>query len=164
MAVLTQEQLNKIIDSSKDHAKTVCERIYNKTVEEIGPNEQFKTILDNVFDKVADLEIQGLKDWFGEYFIISKSTEINTVDITTLTFERKKVMQIMNNAGRGHGKVFTMVAFTVINQSVLQAFTEKLAEYLGIKIKEGKICQKKTWKWLNKKRLKLSNLLKIFKK
>ena len=136
MAVLTQEQINKIIDSSKDHAKTVCDRIYNKTAEEIGGNEQFKTILDNVFDQVADLEIQGLKNWFGDYLTAHKSTEINTQEITTLTFERKKVMHIMNNANRGNGKIFTTAAFTVINEAVLLGFTEKLAEYLNVNISE----------------------------
>lgn len=130
--LLTQKDIDNILDQTKSHAKVVCDRIYDETAKEIGGNDQFKYTIDKVFDPVAEVEIGGLKEYFADYF--NHFDSINTKKIYEYINMRRYIQCTV--PARGYGKIFISTAVDTINQSVTLAFTEKLAEYLDIDIKE----------------------------
>lgn len=134
MTQLTHDEINRIIDSAKPHAKIVCDRIYNKTAEQIGGNITFKALLDeSLFDQICEIEIKSIKDCFNMYF--RKNTNISVVEIKELLDARK---YIKNNACSiaqcGSGNKLTKIVVDSIDISVGYAFVEKLADYIGVDI------------------------------
>lgn len=131
MKTFTHDDINLVIDSAKLHAKTVCDRLYNKVAEEIGGNEYFKAIIDRSFDYICDLEIQSLKEYFNMYF--SKTSSLSAEEIKELIDSRMSVQSKLNLlASRGSNKKLTSISVAFINRSVIQAFVEMLAEYSGV--------------------------------
>lgn len=132
--LLTQEEINKLLDSTKDYAKELCEKIYNKTAKEIGGNEYFKKILNETFSDVADIEIKTIREDFDIHFETLKTDVMDTKTIAEILFTRKAIQELIHS--RRCCKTLNIAVISCINQSVMQAFTEKLAEYIGIDISE----------------------------
>lgn len=136
MTTLIQDEINKIIDSVKPYAKLVCDRTYNKVIKEIGDCDQFKAIINRSFDIIADIEINRLRDHFNDAF---KSSHIKRMDIVNIAMYLEMYKHnrfTFYSIPRRSGKILTAVTMSTINQSVIQAFTEKLAEYLKVDISE----------------------------
>lgn len=135
MKALTHEEINNIIDQAECHAKAVCDHIYNKATKEIGSNDYFKTILDNTFDELCKIEIRYMKECFDTYFELG-SIEMSVKDI----HEYLHALGYMHNTrlvpARGSGNTLKAAIIDTVNNSIKQAFVEKLAEYLEIDISE----------------------------
>ena len=132
MIKLTNEQINEIIDSTKPHAKIVCDRTYQKVIQQIGNNDHFKTILDASFDKICDPLIDQMKQTFSKYFTENKKSDISVGKIYEIFYNDQPVYQ----APRGAGNTLSVVVLCTIQNSIKQAFVEKLAEYNGIDISD----------------------------
>ena len=91
MAQLTHGDVSKIIDLAKSHAKIVCDNLYNKTAEEVGGNEYFKSILDRSFDLICNAEIESIRDYFNMYF--SKTHNLSAMQILDLINTREYIQE-----------------------------------------------------------------------
>lgn len=135
MKELTHEEINKIIDSIKPHAKTICDRIYNEAINnEIEGKEQFKSLIDKVFDDVSQITIDGIKDNFDEYFKYNKFPTMTIQEIQAYFITCEGIRKEIKSAVRD--KMLTKTIIMLIDKSVQQAFAEKLAEYIGTDISE----------------------------
>ena len=135
MIQLTHEEINNIINLTKPYVKEVCDRIYNKAVEDIGRNDYFKSIIDRSFEKICEIEIENIKNLFNSYFIPNQCHNISIDDIEKSLHNYNPVCCITARGGRSGGKMLHATS-VIINKSVKQAFVEKLAEYIKVDISE----------------------------
>lgn len=138
MTAISFKKIDEILDSIKSDAKELCYRMYDKISSEIGSNESFKSMLDEHFDHVYDLKIEEIKFIFTRYSYDEESNYITIAELYTLITRYKDTAYIIP---RGSSKtIITAIIFT-IHQSIIQAFSNKISEYVeSIKtIKEDKI-------------------------
>ena len=134
MINLTQKELYEIIDSLKPHAKKICDDIYTETAKEIGDNKQFKTILDNSFNPIVEMEIEGLKNYFNTYFSLTNFSEISIEKIIKLISIRGNTYAAQIR--RKEGKILTRGTTAIIHRAATRGFIENLCECLGLDVKE----------------------------
>lgn len=135
MTTLTRDQINEIINLTRSHAKVVYDRMYDKITKEIGANDKFKIIIDKIFDDVAEIRLETLNNYFNNYFIISGSTIIG-IDKIKEYFDVCNDTDCIVQTARGAGNTFSNAVVITINQSVNQAFIEKIAEYINVDISD----------------------------
>lgn len=137
MTKLTQDEINQIIDLTKDNAKAACERIYNETIKSIGDNPYFKKIIDTCFDEIYDIEIKSMKSDLNSFFKYPFVKGISVQMIHNIMEGRRKIHNGLTQfyiAPRHNNHLMQAAVSDIITKSVEIAFTEKLAEYLATKV------------------------------
>lgn len=133
MKTLTREQINEIIDLSIPKAKGICDNMYDEAVKTVGDNEHFKNLLDKSFDSNHMISVKTLRDNFNNYF----DTFGDSIRIEDIYTFMKNIEDKRNSTfvlfSRQNGKMIRSMSI-LIDKSVELAFTNTLAEYMGVEL------------------------------